>query len=90
MNQVKARATLNYVIIGLNTLTGLLYTPYMLRCLGQNEYGLYSLVASVIAYLTLLDFGFGSAIVRYIAKIRATGTKKDEWEYTECLSADMP
>ena len=80
MNQVKAGAALNYVIIGLNTLTGLLYTPYMLRCLGQNEYGIYSLVASVIAYLTLLDFGFGSAIVRYTAKIRTTGSKKDEWE----------
>lgn len=80
MNQVKAGAVLNYVIIALNTLTGLLYTPFMLRCLGQNEYGLYSLVASVIAYLTLLDFGFGSAIVRYTARIRATGSKKDEWE----------
>lgn len=79
MNQVKAGAALNYVIIGLNTLTGLLYTPFMLRCLGQGEYGLYSLVASVIAYLTLLDFGFGSAIVRYTAKIRATGTQDDEW-----------
>ncbi|MDE7120444.1 MAG: oligosaccharide flippase family protein, partial [Muribaculaceae bacterium] len=67
------------VIIGLNILTGLLYTPYMLRCLGQNEYGLYSLVASVITYLTLLDFGFGSAIVRYTARIRAVGTKAQEW-----------
>lgn len=79
MNQVKAGAALNYVIIGLNILTGLFYTPFMLRSLGQNEYGLYSLVASVIAYLTLLDFGFGSAIVRYTAKIRATGSKQDEW-----------
>ncbi|MBD5418808.1 MAG: oligosaccharide flippase family protein [Bacteroides sp.] len=79
VNQVKAGAALNYVIIGLNALTGLLYTPFMLRCLGQNEYGLYSLVASVIAYLTLLDFGFGSAITRFAAKIRATGTKQDEW-----------
>lgn len=88
MNQVKAGAILNYVIIGLNILTGLLYTPFMLRCLGQNEYGLYSLVASVIAYLTLLDFGFGSAIVRYTAKIRATGTKEDEWRlYGMFLSA---
>ena len=40
MNQVKAGAILNYVIIGLNTLLGLLYTPYMLHMLGQNEYGL--------------------------------------------------
>ena len=73
MNQVKAGAILNYVIIGLNTLLGLLYTPYMLHMLGQNEYGLYSLVASIIAYLTILDFGFGNAIVRYTAKFRAEG-----------------
>lgn len=88
INQVKAGAALNYIIIGLNILTGLLYTPFMLRCLGQNEYGLYSLVASVIAYLTLLDFGFGSAIIRYTAMIRATGSKRDEWRlYGMFLSA---
>lgn len=80
MNQVKAGAVLNYVIIGLNTIVGLAYTPYMLRCLGQNEYGLYSLVASVIAYLTILDFGFGNAIIRYTAKFRAEGKKQEQWE----------
>lgn len=77
VNQIKAGVVLNYVTIGLNTLVGLLYTPYMLRMLGQNEYGLYSLVASVIAYLTVLDFGFGNAIIRYTAKFRAEG-KQDE------------
>lgn len=80
MNQIKAGAVLNYVIIALNTITGLLYTPFMLRCLGQNEYGLYSLVASIIAYLTILDFGFGNAIVRYTAKFRAEGKTKEQWE----------
>lgn len=79
MNQVKAGVILNYIIIGISTISGLVYTPYMLRCLGQNEYGLYSLVGSLIAYLTLLDFGFGSAIVRFTAKIRATGSQEDEW-----------
>lgn len=80
MNQIKAGAILNYVIIGLNTIVGLAYTPYMLRCLGQNEYGLYSLVASIIAYLTILDFGFGNAIIRYTAKFRAEGKKQEQWE----------
>lgn len=80
MNQIKAGAVLNYIIIVLNTIVGLGYTPYMLRCLGQNEYGLYSLVASVIAYLTLLDFGFGNAIIRYTAKFRAQGKKQEQWE----------
>lgn len=78
MNQVKAGAILNYVIIGLNALVGLVYTPFMLRCLGQNEYGLYSLVASIIAYLTLLDFGFGPTVVRYTAKYIAEGKEKEQ------------
>lgn len=80
MNQLKAGAILNYVIIALNTVVGLAYTPYMLRCLGQNEYGLYSLVSSVIAYLTLLDFGFGNAIIRYTAKFRAENKVQEQWE----------
>lgn len=77
MNQLKAGAILNYVILGLNALVGILYTPYMLRMLGQEEYGIYSLAASVISYLSILDFGFGNAIIRYTAKFRAKG-KIDE------------
>lgn len=79
VNQLKAGVVLNYVVIILNTVVGLLYTPYMLRMMGQSEYGLYSLVASVIAYLTVLDLGFGNAIVRYTAKFRAE--KKTEEQY---------
>ena len=70
---MKAGAALNYVVLGLNSLVGLLYTPYLLRMLGQSEYGLYSLVASVVAYLTIMDFGFGNAIIRYTARFRAEG-----------------
>ena len=80
INQLKAGAFLSYISIGLNNIVGLLYTPYMLRMLGQNEYGLYSLVASVVAYLTILDLGFANAIVRYTAKFRADGKVKEQYE----------
>ena len=80
MNQIKAGAVLNYVIIGINTLLGLLYTPYMLGKLGQSEFGLYSLVSSIIAYLTILDFGFGNAIIRYTAKFKAMQQQSAQWE----------
>ena len=80
MNQLKAGAVLNYVSIILNMVVGLIYTPYMLRMLGQSEYGLYSLAASIIAYLTVLDLGFGNAIVRYTAKFRAEGKKREQEE----------
>lgn len=80
INQLKAGVVLNYVVILLNTLVGLLYTPYMLRMMGQSEYGLYSLVASVISYLTILDLGFGNAIVRYTARFRAEKKKEEQYE----------
>lgn len=79
-SQLRVGAILNYLIIGLNTLVGLLYTPYMLRMMGQSEYGLYSLVASVISYLTILDLGFGNAIIRYTAKFRAENKIREQYE----------
>ena len=59
---------------------GLIYTPFMLRMLGKSEFGLYSLAASIIAYLTVLDLGFGNAVVRYTAKFRAEGKMKEQEE----------
>lgn len=80
MNELKAGAVLNYIAICLNMLVGLIYTPFMLRMLGQSEYGLYSLASSVIAYLAVLDLGFGNAIIRYTAKFRAQGKHKEQEE----------
>lgn len=80
VNQIKVGALLSYLIIGLNNVIGLVYTPFMLRMMGQTEYGLYSLVASVVAYLTVFDLGFGNAIVRYTAKLRAKKDKEKQYE----------
>ena len=80
VNQLKAGALLNYIVILLNLVVGLLYTPFMLRMMGQSEYGLYSLVASIISYLTVLDLGIGNAVIRYTAKYRAEGKQKEQYE----------
>ena len=80
INQLKAGAFLSYILLGLNSVIGLLYTPFLLRMLGKSEYGLYSLAVSVIAYLTVLDLGFGNAIVRYTAKFRAEGKREEQYE----------
>ena len=63
-SQRKAGAVLSYISIALNTLIQLLYTPLLIRMLGQSEYGLYSLVASIIGYLTIMDFVLGSKRLR--------------------------
>lgn len=76
--QRKVGAVLSYVSIFASTLVQLLYTPFLIKMLGQSEYGLYSLIASVIGYLTVLDLGFGNAIVVYTAKYRAQGKLNEE------------
>lgn len=76
--QRKMGAVLSYVSIIASTLVGLLYTPFLISKLGQSEYGLYSLVSSIIGYLTVLDLGFGNAIIVYTAKYRATNDYEKE------------
>ena len=71
INQRKAGVLLNYLGEAIKILTALIYTPIMLRLLGQSEYGLYQLVSSTVAYLSLLSLGFGSAYVRYFSRYRA-------------------
>ncbi|WP_237266352.1 oligosaccharide flippase family protein [Thermoclostridium stercorarium] len=70
INQLKAGAILSYISMSLGYIISILYTPIMLRLLGQSEYGLYNLVSSVVSYLGLLSFGFGSAYVRYYSRYK--------------------
>lgn len=78
INQLRAGVVMTYLNIGLGSIIPFIYTPIMLRLLGQSEYGLYSLANSVVGYLSLLSFGLGSTIVRYVAKYRAEGNKEQE------------
>ena len=68
----------SYILMIIESLSSILFTPYLIRCLGQSEYGIYGLVASVTAYLYLLDLGVGNAIVRYMAKYRFDGNINGE------------
>lgn len=78
MNQLKVGVILSYVSILLTIFSGLIYTPFMLNLLGQSEYGLYSLIGSIVGYLSVLDMGFGNAIVRYTARNRTLRDRSHE------------
>ena len=77
-NELKSGVILSYINLLLGTIIPFIYTPIMLRMLGQSEYGLFSLASSAVSYLSLLSFGFGSTILRYISKYRAEGDKESE------------
>lgn len=69
-NERRAGVLLTYLNLMISFIIPMLYTPVMLRLLGQQEYGLYSLSNSIISYLGLLSLGLGSAIVRYLMQCR--------------------
>lgn len=75
VNQRKAGATLTYIQMGIGFVVSLIFTPVLLRLLGQSEYGLYDLVASVVSYLGVLNFGFGSAYMRYFSRYKVDEEK---------------
>lgn len=80
-NERKLGALLSYISIIASTVVGLLYTPFLVSKLGQSEYGLYSLVSSIIGYLTVLDLGFGNAIIVFTTKYN----EKKEYDKAEKL-----
>lgn len=77
-NQRQEGALLSYIAIIVNTIVQLLYTPLLIRMLGQSEYGIFSIVSSIIGYFSILDLGFGNAIIIYTSKYRIQ--KKEEEE----------
>lgn len=76
VNQLKSGVILSYVSKIIQIVVGILYTPLMIRLLGQSEYGLYNIAASIISYLGVLNFGFGSAYMRFYSRYRVNADQK--------------
>lgn len=77
-NQLKAGAVISYINLLIGNIIPFIYTPIMLRLLGQAEYGLYGIAHSIMGYISLLNFGIGGTIVRYLSKYRAEGNREQE------------
>lgn len=76
--QIKFGVIFSYINIAVRIVVSLLYTPILIRTLGQNEYGLFSIAFSAIGLFSILDLGLGNANIRYTAKYRAEGDVRKE------------
>ena len=71
MHQRKFGVILSYINMGLQALIGFIYIPMLLAFLSKEQYGLYQLVGSMIAYIAVMDFGLANTTVRYYSRLRA-------------------
>jgi O-antigen/teichoic acid export membrane protein len=78
INQRKAGVLLSYLSMGLNTVINFVYVPILLYFLTKEEFGLYQLIGSLIAYMSVMDFGLGNTITRYYSRGMASGSEKEK------------
>lgn len=78
--QIKMGAVMSYVTVAVNIITGLIYTPWMVDKIGNSQYGIYSLVVTLIGFFTM-DFGMSEAIARFLSKFHAEGNKQKEKDF---------
>lgn len=72
-----------YLAYTVDAIVGVLMLPFNLAHLGAAAYGLWMVTASLTAYFTMLDLGYGGALVRFVAQYRA---RKDARSLNEVLS----
>lgn len=69
-NQLRSGVILSYIQMVMAVAIQLLYTPFMLKTLGDNEYGLMQTATSTVAMLSVLTLGFNSGYIRYYARYK--------------------
>ncbi|OFZ57409.1 MAG: hypothetical protein A2381_04405 [Bdellovibrionales bacterium RIFOXYB1_FULL_37_110] len=67
----------NWAALIIQTLIGLVLTPFLIKSLGNNGYGSWVAIVSVWGYFGILTTGLGSSIIRYISKYRALGEEEN-------------
>jgi O-antigen/teichoic acid export membrane protein len=63
--------SMDYLVTFVELLLGLFMLPFNTSHLGQSAYGLWVLAASITFYFSMLNLGYGYALVKYVAQFRA-------------------
>ena len=80
-SQRKTGMLLSYSSSLLLAAVNIFLTPFLIRSLGQVEYGIYQSMASFAGYLVLMNFGTGTVMTRYVSMYLGKGDKKNERNY---------
>lgn len=70
ISQRKLGAGLSYINIFAKNIVNFIYTPFLLKFIGQADYGLFQMTNSVIVSLSLLSMGFSSAYIKFYFNYR--------------------
>ena len=75
-NQLRLSVIISYIQMAAAIVISILFTPYALKTLGNNEYGLLQTANSTVAMLSVLMLGFNSSYIRYYARYKQAGDQQ--------------
>jgi len=64
--------TANYFGVTGQIIIAFFLAPFLVQTLGDTQYGIWTIVAALSGYMSLLDLGIASALTRYIARYYET------------------
>ena len=68
---------MNWIAMAVGMAIPFFLTPFVVRHLGPTGYGIWILAVSTVSYLSLLDLGLRSAIIRFVSKADAQGNDEE-------------
>lgn len=74
-SKLKSDVIISYVSLIVSILISFLLVRYQLKFLGKDQYGVISLINSVIWYIVILDLGIGQTVTRYVTIYKDKGDK---------------
>src|ERR1700704_5279772 len=74
--QIIKNISSSWFSLGINIVTGIFLSPFILHHLGDAAFGIWVLIFSVTGYYGLFDLGIRSSIIRYVSKYTATDDRE--------------
>src|SRR5258706_620884 len=74
--QIIKNISSSWFSLGINIVTGIFLSPFILHHLGDTAFGVWVLIFSVTGYYGLFDLGIRSSVVRYVSTYTATNDQE--------------
>lgn len=75
-NSRRVGALLSYVYMAVNVVVQLIYVPLLLSSIGRDEYGMYQLIGSIMAYVISINGVLSAGVGRFYCKYIAEGDRE--------------
>ncbi|MBI5742126.1 MAG: oligosaccharide flippase family protein [Nitrospirae bacterium] len=76
-SKILSNAIANWGGYIINIAIAFFLSPFLVHTLGDTKYGIWSIVAALSGYMSLLEMGIGSALTRYVSKFQSSSDKEN-------------